>query len=193
MATELTDGGQFQEGGASGDVSQGLPAFPGGAEAQTASLGAPVLEKDGTQLGRGPRHGTQVRHADVEPRVELPDANRLPLALSVTEGSLGQPGEQLLRRELLREHPGGLGDARLGRPESRVYQRRGVDLLSHQVLVLLFSAGQETLIVMTTAVTQQKRSAEWAHDLRQPFDKGNFQLINDLSSEKLGPVNAEQK
>jgi len=60
-------------------------------------------------------------------------------------------------------------------------------------LSLLFSAGQETLMVMTTAVTQQKSSAEWAHDLRQPFDKGNFQLINDLSSGKLGPVNAEQK
>jgi signal transduction histidine kinase len=60
-------------------------------------------------------------------------------------------------------------------------------------LSLLFTAGQETLMVMTTAVTQQKRSAEWAHDLRQPFDKGNFQLINDLSSGKLGPVNAEQK
>ena len=49
-------------------------------------------------------------------------------------------------------------------------------------LSLLFSAGQETLMVMTTAVTQQKRSAEWAHDLRQPFDKGNFQLIKDLTS-----------
>lgn len=60
-------------------------------------------------------------------------------------------------------------------------------------LSLLFASGQETLMVMTTAVTQQKRSAEWAHDLRQPFDKGNFQLINDLSSGKLGPVNAEQK
>jgi signal transduction histidine kinase len=60
-------------------------------------------------------------------------------------------------------------------------------------LSLLFSAGQETLMVMTTAVTQQKRSAEWAHDLRQPFDKGNFLLIQDLASGRLGPVTLDQK
>jgi signal transduction histidine kinase len=60
-------------------------------------------------------------------------------------------------------------------------------------LTLLFSAGQETLMVMMTAVTQQKRSAEWAHDLRQPFDKGSFQLIDDIVGGKLGLVNNEQR
>ncbi|MBL8024155.1 MAG: GHKL domain-containing protein [Elusimicrobia bacterium] len=60
-------------------------------------------------------------------------------------------------------------------------------------LTLLFSAGQETLMVMMTAVTQQKRSAEWAHDLRHPFDKGSFRLIDDLTGSKLGPVSNEQK
>ena len=60
-------------------------------------------------------------------------------------------------------------------------------------LSLLFSAGQETLMVMMTAVAQQKKSAEWAHDLRQPFDKGSFQLIDDLAEGKFGSVNDEQK
>ena len=60
-------------------------------------------------------------------------------------------------------------------------------------LTLLFSAGQETLMVMMTAVSQQKKSAEWAHDLRQPFDKGSFTLMDDLIEGKLGIVSDEQK
>ena len=48
-------------------------------------------------------------------------------------------------------------------------------------------------MVMMTAVAQQKKSAEWAHDLRQPFDKGSFQLIDDLAEGKFGSVNDEQK
>ncbi len=60
-------------------------------------------------------------------------------------------------------------------------------------LTLLFSAGQETLMVMMTAVAQQKKSAEWAHDLRQPFDKGSFKLLDDLLEGKLGTVSGEQK
>lgn len=140
-------------------------------------------------------------HEIIDALNSLVDEKELLNALDLNSLNLRSEGIQLLKMH--RERGG------LSRKQRRVLQTAvlrslfkdeigpGPEDLFHaediDALTLLFSAGQETLMVMMTAVSQQKKSAEWAHDLRQPFDKGSFTLMDDLIEGKLGIVSDEQK
>ncbi len=56
----------------------------------------------------------------------------------------------------------------------------------------LVRGAEGALMVIFVTLAGQMKSVEWAHDLRHPFTKGSFRVLDALLMGKLGPLTPEQ-
>jgi signal transduction histidine kinase len=56
----------------------------------------------------------------------------------------------------------------------------------------LVQGAEGALMVIFVTLAGQMKSVEWAHDLRHPFVKGSFRVLDALLTGKMGPLTADQ-
>ena len=56
----------------------------------------------------------------------------------------------------------------------------------------LVQGAEGALMVIFVTLAGQMKSVEWAHDLRHPFTKGSFKVLDAILMGKLGPLTQEQ-
>lgn len=56
----------------------------------------------------------------------------------------------------------------------------------------LVQGAEGALMVIFVTLAGQMKSVEWAHDLRHPFTKGSFKVLDAMLMGKLGPLTQEQ-
>lgn len=61
-----------------------------------------------------------------------------------------------------------------------------------KALAGLVQGAQGALMVIFVTLAGQMKSVEWAHDLRHPFVKGSFKVLDAMLMGKLGPLTSEQ-
>lgn len=61
-----------------------------------------------------------------------------------------------------------------------------------KALAGLVQGAQGALMVIFVTLAGQMKSVEWAHDLRHPFAKGSFKVLDAMLMGKLGPLTPEQ-